>query len=711
MNSIYFHVPNQRKNHHQKMTKTLETNITSEKGDEKSPNITNPITMTNAPYKKDKNSLYLHQYQKYFNKKLVIKYNILPNEYTLMNIDNFIKAKYCHNLASFKEMLIFNYDEEFLKRFYPKKESLKKIPLFSEFYKSYLKFFCFPTLAELNLNDLIEDMVEKKAKAFYNENYKEDEKEKSQKKINVVIFTNKIRKDISRVNSLTNLSKTTIRNNSISLSNRSSKSLLTIEKLFNELNYEGKIGKNSLTSRSEDKVNNNNANNDKNNKNISKNKANKNTNYINSIHNVSLNVNSQNYALKNTVFFNKMKNKSKTDDYNNLSNKINKYIENSSSGDRKKVKNKIKINLQNKLLDSIPTTNTNSHTNANSLLKESKNIINNKQKLKSIQKNIQTILKINSKVNQYKSILAQYATSSTNSNTNRNNQKISLDKRTNSKSGISQNNKIKEMKNKSIYNNYSNKNNNNSAINKNNILITNINNNIINNNNNINNNFLKINCNKNYYTNFKITNTISTTNNNSNRNIQKKAIKVIKKPSIRKIKKIKSRNYKSITSDTNTIFISNNDISSKNKTKINNTSNYYYTTNDDKNMNTLSNKFQTSQNSRKKIKKYIRTKNNINYNKNNNIPNSNTSTSSNGKMFNYINTKTKNPGYVIASIKKSNTSLSPSLKNLIIKTKGISNYKKNRVIESKNNTQFNNGSHNLSDSQRFVKNLKIVNSG
>ena len=127
-------------------------------------------------------------------------------------------------------------------------------------------------------------------------------------------------------------------------------------------------------------------------------------------------------------------------------------------------------------------------------------------------------------------------------------------------------------------------------------------------------------------------------------------------------------------------------------------------------MKTLSNKFQTSQNSRKKIKRYIRTKNNINY-KNNNIPNSNTSNSSNGKVFNYINSKAKNPPYVIASIKKSNTSLSPSLKNLIIKTKGISNYKKNRVIESKNNTQFNNGSHNLSDSQRFVKNLKIVNSG
>lgn len=83
-----------------------------------------------------------------------------------MKLDNFITAKYCHSLASFKEKLIFNYDEEFLNQFYDKKESIKKIPLFSEFYKSYLLFFCFPTLAELRLNDLIEDMVEKKPRHF-----------------------------------------------------------------------------------------------------------------------------------------------------------------------------------------------------------------------------------------------------------------------------------------------------------------------------------------------------------------------------------------------------------------------------------------------------------------------------------------------------------------------------------------------------------------
>ena len=80
-------------------------------------------------------------------------------------------------------------------------------------------------MAELKLNDLIEDMVEKKAKAFYNDNFSE-KKDRNDKKINCIIFTNKIRQDISRRNSLSNLTKTTIKNPSST--NKSSSSLLTI---------------------------------------------------------------------------------------------------------------------------------------------------------------------------------------------------------------------------------------------------------------------------------------------------------------------------------------------------------------------------------------------------------------------------------------------------------------------------------------------------
>ena len=349
MNPIFFHMNNFKKNHETKMTKTLETNITSEKSKSNSQTQVAQTTQNNNLSRK--NNIYLRQYQKYFNKKLVIKYNILPNEYNLMKLDNFITAKYCHSLASFKEKLIFNYDEEFLNQFYDKKESIKKIPLFSEFYKSYLLFFCFPTLAELRLNDLIEDMVEKKAKAFYNENFSEPKEKNSEKKIKVVIFTNKIRQDISRRNSLTNLTKTTIKNNSVT--NKSSVSLATIEKIFNELNYEKKLGNKS-----------------------SKNNLKK------------INSNSLNKGMKNSVIIQKLKKKIKTEektkDNTNVSNKIknknNITQEGESSIKNKKVKNKISRNIQNKLLENKTSTL-------------------NFQKLGSIQKNAHSILKLNTKNN------------------------------------------------------------------------------------------------------------------------------------------------------------------------------------------------------------------------------------------------------------------------------------------------------------------------
>ena len=383
MNPIFFHMNNFKKNHETKMTKTLETNITSEKSKSNSQTQVAQTTQNNNLSRK--NNIYLRQYQKYFNKKLVIKYNILPNEYNLMKLDNFITAKYCHSLASFKEKLIFNYDEEFLNQFYDKKESIKKIPLFSEFYKSYLLFFCFPTLAELRLNDLIEDMVEKKAKAFYNENFSEPKEKNSEKKIKVVIFTNKIRQDISRRNSLTNLTKTTIKNNSVT--NKSSVSLATIEKIFNELNYEKKLGNKS-----------------------SKNNLKKN------------NSNSLNKGMKNSVIIQKLKkkikNEEKTKDNTNVSNKIknknNITTESESSIKNKKVKNKISRNIQNKLLENKTSLNF--------------------QKLGTIQKNAHSILKLNTK-NIHNPLDNNQRTTTTNSKNKSNN--ILIEKY-----------KIKDIKNK-----------------------------------------------------------------------------------------------------------------------------------------------------------------------------------------------------------------------------------------------------------------------
>ena len=56
----------------------------------------------------------------------------------------------------------------------------------------------------------------------------------------------------------------------------------------------------------------------------------------------------------------------------------------------------------------------------------------------------------------------------------------------------------------------------------------------------------------------------------------------------------------------------------------------------------------------------------------------------NKRLFNHLNNTKNITNYSESSERKKNqTSLSPSLKNLILKTKGISNYRKNKIINSK----------------------------
>ena len=190
--------------------------------------------------KKNKNNF---KPELFIKKKLYLKYNILPEKYALIQINIFINAKYCHTLSNFKENLIFNYQKEFIKKYYTKNESIKKIPLFAEFYKTYLQFFCSPTLKELKLNEIIEEMVEIKAMAFYKENYEEEKDKKNQEKnicINALFFTNEIRKDISRKNTLTDLSKTTIKFNNNTDKNFSN-SNNSIKSIINEMENNKKI--------------------------------------------------------------------------------------------------------------------------------------------------------------------------------------------------------------------------------------------------------------------------------------------------------------------------------------------------------------------------------------------------------------------------------------------------------------------------------------
>ncbi len=186
--------------------------------------------------KSSENSYGRKFYKKLINKILYKKYNTSPKDHDMILLENVLQSKYCHDLAVFKEKILFNYNEEFLRRYYNKEESILRIPKFVMYYKNYLIFFCNPIFSELNLNDLLQVYSEKKAQIFYNNNYKDDITNENEKKVNFfTLFTPKIRKLISNNNSLSNLSINNFNPNSNNVSLSSMENSMI--KLIHDLSF------------------------------------------------------------------------------------------------------------------------------------------------------------------------------------------------------------------------------------------------------------------------------------------------------------------------------------------------------------------------------------------------------------------------------------------------------------------------------------------
>ena len=81
----------------------------------------------------------------YLNNKYTNKNN-LKYQYIGLIMENLIFNKSVHLVSVFKDYMIADYIEEFLKRYYKIYESNNNLPQFSLFYKNYLKFFCIPTM-------------------------------------------------------------------------------------------------------------------------------------------------------------------------------------------------------------------------------------------------------------------------------------------------------------------------------------------------------------------------------------------------------------------------------------------------------------------------------------------------------------------------------------------------------------------------------------
>ena len=133
---------------------------------EKQNNLTIGEKNINTPFKK-----IIYTTKQYLNNKYGTKSNNLNYNYLGLIMKTLIFNKNTHLVSVFKDYMIIDYVEEFLKRYYNNWESTERIPKFSNFYKNYLKFFCSPTLREYFYNDLIHNRLERKAEFFYKKNY------------------------------------------------------------------------------------------------------------------------------------------------------------------------------------------------------------------------------------------------------------------------------------------------------------------------------------------------------------------------------------------------------------------------------------------------------------------------------------------------------------------------------------------------------------
>jgi hypothetical protein len=108
------------------------------------------------------------------NKLLLNKYNnkndiiVNYNDYIL---DALVFNKNTHYISIFKDYMVFDYIEEFLKRYYCKDECLDRLPRISQYYKNYLKFFCHPIFKNFQINSIIQNYGDDKAEIYYVNNY------------------------------------------------------------------------------------------------------------------------------------------------------------------------------------------------------------------------------------------------------------------------------------------------------------------------------------------------------------------------------------------------------------------------------------------------------------------------------------------------------------------------------------------------------------
>ena len=106
------------------------------------------------------------------NLKMRKKYNCTKKYYEKCIITFLLNNASCHLVSIFKEKMLTDFVDEFLRRKYSIEEGHERIPKFAVYYKNYLLFFCKPTFTDFAINEIINDYGEKKAELYYKNNYR-----------------------------------------------------------------------------------------------------------------------------------------------------------------------------------------------------------------------------------------------------------------------------------------------------------------------------------------------------------------------------------------------------------------------------------------------------------------------------------------------------------------------------------------------------------
>jgi hypothetical protein len=114
------------------------------------------------------------------NNLLANKYGDITDDYNSLFTDALIYSKNCHIFSLYKEYLIWDFSDEFLKRFYNVHESIERLPKISNYYKNYLKFFCNPFFRDFKKNEIIQSFGDNKAEIYYKNNYGDKKKKQKQ---------------------------------------------------------------------------------------------------------------------------------------------------------------------------------------------------------------------------------------------------------------------------------------------------------------------------------------------------------------------------------------------------------------------------------------------------------------------------------------------------------------------------------------------------